>query len=58
MHAMVTHPKGPVSTLDANAVVEDIQLKAAGKAAVEGELLYRRLAYSGSNMNVIEMPPA
>jgi len=34
---MVTHPKGPLSTLDANAVVEDIQIVTAGKTTVEGE---------------------
>lgn len=36
MHAMVTHPKGPVSILDVNAMVEDIQQMAVGKATIGG----------------------
>lgn len=33
---MVIHPNGPVSTVDVNVVVEDIQMITGRKAAVEG----------------------
>lgn len=36
MQAMVTHPEGPVSIGDVNAVVEDTQIITERKAAVEG----------------------
>lgn len=35
MHAVVTCPKGAASTVDVNAVEEDIQLITVRKAAVE-----------------------
>lgn len=36
MHAMVTHPKGPVSTVDVNVMVKGTQLIIVRKAAAEG----------------------